>query len=73
MGDVNTFLGIIFLAIIVMIVLVIRYGVNRAVDKGADAIGNAITRKRNSEVPPKAENLADLYRTSGNESFNQDP
>lgn len=36
---------------------------NKIVDKGEDAIDNAIKRKKNSQNQEKKENLADRYRS----------
>lgn len=55
-------LGFVGLAIIVLIILAIRYVIYSAVDKASDAIGNAITKKKNETKQPQSENLADLYK-----------
>ena len=56
--------GIILVAIaIVGLIYLIRYCVTKAVDKGADAVENAIKRKKNAASDNESENLADRFHS----------
>lgn len=54
---------ILIIAGLTVVVLAIRWVISTAVHRGADAIGNAITEKKNKDNPSKQENLADRYKS----------
>ena len=61
-------LTILVIAGIAALLLLIRYLVKLAVYKGADAISNSITERRNAKCPEGSTSLADRYReTRGGE------
>ena len=43
-------------------ILLIRWVISNAVNKGSDAIRNAMVEKRNKEKPNEQENLSDRFR-----------
>lgn len=53
---------ILAIAVLTAVVLFIRWIVSAAVNKGANAVRNAMVEKKNKEKPQAAENLADRYR-----------
>ena len=54
---------VLFFTVVGLIYLVVEYVGNKIVDKGTDAVSNAIKREKNSSTEnEKAENLADCYR-----------
>lgn len=58
----ETFAGIIVIAVISLIWLGIRYLIRCGVDKVGDSIGNAIDRKRGKMNETESESLADRYK-----------
>ena len=57
-----TIIAILVVGILTAVVLLIRYILNALVDKGTDAIHNAIVEKKKKEKPAEKEYLADRYR-----------
>ena len=58
----TTFIGILIIAGLTAVIMLIRYVINSAINKGVDAIHNARVEKKNKENPRGHENLADRYR-----------
>lgn len=52
---------VLFFVVVGAIYLVVSYIGNKIVDKGGDAIENAMKRKKNADNEEKAENLADRF------------
>lgn len=59
----NNATSILLIIGVVVIVFVIRFAIRALVNKGADAVTNAIRRKQNQNNPARTENLADRYGT----------
>jgi hypothetical protein len=49
-----------YIALIVVVIVVVRFIAHAVINKGADAVHNAIVRSKEKE-PPKQESLADKY------------
>jgi len=60
----STALGILLVVGLTALIFVIRYVLNLAASKGADAIDNAIRKKKGDSRPPESEseNLADRFK-----------
>ncbi len=58
----NWIMTVLFFVVVGVIYLVVSYIGNKIVDKGGDAVENALKRKKNAANGEKAENLADRFR-----------
>ena len=58
----STIVGILIVGVLVAVILLIRYVVSRAVDKGVDVIKNAVVEKKNKTKQSEQVDLADRYR-----------
>ena len=54
-------MGWVAIVIIVLVIMVIRFAVNAAVNKGAQGIENAIDRKKNERIGSELIHLRDIY------------
>lgn len=55
---------VLIIAGLTIVGLVIRYAIRAAINKGVDAVSNAIVDKKNKTQPHNSENLADRYKDS---------
>lgn len=55
-----------------LIILAIRYALSSILNKGADAITNAVVRSQEEKNPPQAESLADRYKQSADAENNNE-
>ena len=58
----SNILAILIIAGLVGVVLLIRFIVNSAINKGVDAIHNAVADKKDRDKPNEPQNLSDRYR-----------
>lgn len=57
-------LVILLVVVLIAVVFLIRWGMNAAVNKGADAVDNAIRKKHAESSPSQPENLADRFKNT---------
>ena len=58
----ETMIGILIFVGLFAFILIIRFVISAAVNKGADAIRNKVVEKKNAKDTREPENLADRFR-----------